>query len=284
VKRALAIIAVVLTAFAAAVSIGSRRQRAAHTELVEQLRSRGGGADETGGGGNGADLPPPVERYLRWAIQTDAPVQEVRMRQTGTLRTDVDSDRWMSFEAEHIAVPPATGFVWNAKVAVAPLLHVRVTDALVAGRGSGRVTLLSSVPVGGQAGTPEMNAGSLHRYLAEAVWYPVALWPSPQLRWTAIDETRSLATLTSHDVTVSLEFRFGETGEVTGIYTPARWGTFDDGYRQVPWEGHFRDYRDQHGMRVPAEGDVGWYVGGRWKAVWKGRITDFEVRRADASR
>jgi hypothetical protein len=132
--------------------------------------------------------------------------------------------------------------------------------------------------VSADAGTPEMNSGSLHRYLAEAVWYPTALLPSPTLRWTEIDAIRALATLTNRGVTVSLEFRFAETGEVTGIYTPERWGTFPGGYRRVPWEGHFRDYRNWDGVLVPTEGDVGWYVGKEWQAVWKGRITAFDLR------
>jgi hypothetical protein len=79
-----------------------------------------------------------------------------------------------------------------------------------------------------------MKSGSLHRNLA--VWYPTALLPSSQLQWTHIDPTKALATLTNDHVSVSLEFRFADSGEVTGIYTPARWGTFAGGYRQVPWE------------------------------------------------
>src|SRR5688572_7450692 len=41
--------------------------------------------------------------------------------------------------------------------------------------GSGHVGLLSAFAVSAAAATPEMNSGSLHRYLAEAVWYPTAL-------------------------------------------------------------------------------------------------------------
>lgn len=75
-----------------------------------------------------------------------------------------------------------------------------------------------------------------------------------------------------------LEFRFGDTGEVTGIYTPARWGTFGGRYHQRPWDGHFRNYQDRGGIRVPLEGDVGWYVEGAWHAVWRGTITSFEAQ------
>ena len=153
-----------------------------------------------------------------------------------------------------------------------------VRDALVEGGGSGQVSLLSAFTVSADADTPEMNSGSLHRYLAEAVWYPTALLPSSKLKWTEIDATSALATLTDHNMSVSLEFRFAETGEITGIYTPARWGTFAGGYRQVPWEGHFRDYRERDGVFVPTEGDVGWYIDNKWQAVWKGGITEYRLR------
>ena len=103
----------------------------------------------------------------------------MHISQIGTLRTDPKSERWMSFSAEHFVVPPATGFVWDARVNVAPLVHVRVRDSLIEGRGAGLVSFLSAFTVGGDAGTPEMNSGSLHRFLAEAVWYPTTA-PEPE--------------------------------------------------------------------------------------------------------
>ena len=269
-----------------AFGVGVRRQQRTLAAQIDELRRAGRAAPHQAPWPDahpGDALPVPVARYLTWALRGQTAVEEVQIRQVGRLRTDVRSGRWMPFEADHLVVPPASGFVWNAAVSVAPLVHVRVTDALVAGRGSGRVTLLSAFPLDEDAGTPEMNAGSLHRYLAEAVWYPVALRPSDQLRWTAIDTSRALATLTASGVTVSLEFRFAPTGEVTGIYTPARWGSFPEGYREAPWEGHFRDYQERHGMMVPSAGDVGWYVDDGWHAVWEGRITTLVVRTGSRS-
>lgn len=277
----LAAVALVVVALIFAMWIGSRRQRARLSAQVDPL-IRAGTVEGGGTPSSTQDvdaLPPPVARYLRWALRSETRIQEVRIRQIGTLRADVHSERWMRFEAAHIVVPPAIGFVWNARVSIGPLLHVRVRDALSEGRGSGEVSLMSAFTVSAHADTPEMNSGSLHRYLAEAVWYPTALLPSSTLRWTGIDATGALATLTHRDVSVSLEFRFADTGEVTGIYTPARWGTFAGAYRQVPWEGHFRDYRERDGIFVPTEGEVGWYVDNEWQAVWKGGITAFQVRR-----
>ncbi len=275
-------LAVVVIALVIATWIGSGRQKAALAAAVDDLIRAGARQrrDIRTTDVGLENVPAPVARYLRLALPTPIRIQQVRMQQVGTLRTDASSERWMAFEAEHVVVPPATGFLWNARVRVAPLLHVRVRDALIDGKGSGQVALLSAFAVSQDGGTLEMNSGSLHRYLAEAVWYPTALLPSPHLRWTEIDTTKALATLTDHGITVSLEFRFAESGEVIGIYTSGRWGTFAGGYRQVAWEGHFRDYRDRGGVIVPTEGDVGWYVNNEWRAVWKGTITSFELRTA----
>ena len=93
------------------------------------------------------------------------------------------------------------------------------------------------------------------------------------MRWTAIDDHSALATFCDHGTTVALEFRFGTaSGEVSAIYSPGRWGRFDSSYRQVAWEGHFRDYRTISGVSVPGHGEAGWYDGGVWHAVWEGRL------------
>ena len=264
--------------------IGVRRQqRALHVDLDRLVRART--VEDVAVPADAQDdlerLPPPVARYLRMALPSATRITDVRIRQSGTLRTDTASERWMAFEAEHLVVPPATGFVWNARVAVAPFVHVRVRDALIEGTGSGHVSLMSAFTMSAASGGVEMNSGSLHRYLAEAVWYPTALLPSSALKWTPIDAERATATLTSHGTTVQLEFRFADNGEVTGIFAPARWGTFQGGYEQRPWEGHFRGYGVRDGVVVPSEGEVGWYVDGEWHAVWKGVVVAYDVRTAE---
>jgi hypothetical protein len=277
-RMLLVVAATLLAVPALALWIGSRRQRGAVAVEVEQVTWAATSAAAQRPVGSLDALPAPVARYLRWALAETAAMPLVRIRQRGTLRTGTDSERWMPFEAEHLVAPGAPAFVWIARVSVAPLLHVRVRDAYIDGTGSGHVSLLSSFEVSAASGTPEMNSGSLHRFLAEAVWYPVALLPGPALQWSPIDTNRARATLTDRGVSVSLEFSFAETGEVTGIYTAGRWGSFGGGYEQRPWEGHFRSYEEKNGFRVPTQGDVGWYVDGEWHGVWEGTILDVEVQ------
>ncbi len=219
------------------------------------------------------ELPAPVARYLNHVLPAERRrIRLARYEQVGMLRTNAQSGRWMNFTARQVIAPAISEFVWDARVSVMPLLHVRVRDSLVGGRGAGQVTLLSAIPVGSAGGNMEMNSGSLHRFLAEAVWYPTALLPSAHLRWDPIDEARALATLKQGNTSVSLEFRFNRNNEVTGIYTPGRWGSFDGGYKQVAWEGRFQDYAMRDGVLVPTRGEVGWYVEGGWHAVWRGIV------------
>jgi hypothetical protein len=223
-------------------------------------------------------LPPPVARYLNHALSTEKRRLVVaRYRQVGTLRTDTRSERWMNFTASQVISPSLSEFVWDARVSVIPLLHLRVIDSFVGGCGAGQVALLSAVPIGSAGGTMEMNSGSLHRFLAEAVWYPTALLPSSALSWEPVDDARALATLTHSAISVSLEFRFNQRDEVESIYIPGRWGSFDGGYKQVAWEGKFRDYAKRDGLLVPTRGEVGWYTDGDWGSVWRGSVVSAKL-------
>lgn len=269
--------AVVLSA-AVSVLIGQARETPKAEQLVAKLieratRPRIGTVDF----GALSNLPPPIARYFRHVL-TDGQelIHVARLQQSGMLRTSTATETWSPFTATHVVVPPATGFVWNARVEAPLATHVRVLDSYSAGVGSGRVSLLSAFAVASESGVPELNSGALHRYLAEAVWFPTALLPQSGVAWSPIDDHSAMATLTDRGTTVSLEFRFNEIGEVTGIYSDGRFGSFDGEYRQVPWEGHFRDYQVQGGMRVPRYGEVGWYDEGTLQLVWKGDIVSVQ--------
>lgn len=220
------------------------------------------------------NLPRPVRRYLDAVLPPAlaAPV-EVRLAQHGILRPSTSSTRWMAFTATHRARPLGTAFTWDARVRAAPFVQLRVRDSLVRGRGAGEVRWLG-VRLGHDEATPAMNAGSLHRFLAEAVWYPWALRPSERLQWQPLNDACALATLQVEGSTVTLEFRFGDDGLVSGIYTPARWGRFAGGFAQQPWEGRFGDYRHCGGLLVPTRAEVGWHEHGRLEIVWRGVIDD----------
>lgn len=134
-------------------------------------------------------LPPPVVRYFKHVLADNQKLIKIaRMHQSGMLRTSMKTDAWSLFTAHQVVVPPATGFIWNAKVGMPLGAHVRVLDSYSAGVGAGRVSILSAFAVASKAGEPELNSGALHRYLAEAVWYPTALLPQSGVIWSPIND------------------------------------------------------------------------------------------------
>jgi len=259
-----------------AVFIGQARESAKENKLAETLiQSASQPTTNIVNFDSLSELPLPVARYFRHVLADGQKlIRTARMHQSGVLRTSATNKRWSAFTARQLVVPPATGFMWNAKVEMPLSTHVRVLDSYTTGVGSGRVSLLSAFAVASEAGSRKLNSGALHRYLAESVWFPTALLPQSGVIWSPINDHSAIATITDKGTTVSLEFRFNEIGEVISIYSPDRFGIFDGEYKQVPWEGHFRDYQVRAGIRVPLYGEVGWYIEGTLQIVWKGDLMD----------
>jgi hypothetical protein len=138
--------------------------------------------------------------------------------------------------------------------------------------------ILSLVPLVDASAKAELNAGALQRYLAEAVWFPTALLPGEAMKWSAIDSSRALATLSDSGATVSMEFQFNNAGEITGVFTPGRYREVNGKYELTAWRGHFRNYQERNGMRIPLESDVEWQLPEGVFPYWKGRITEVEYR------
>nr|WP_307728610.1 DUF6544 family protein [Massilia solisilvae] len=258
--------------------LGHQRQQRASATLRDALLGHDAGASAPAARVRFDQLdalPGPVQRYFRHVLADGQPlIASAQVEQAGSLRTTLDTPRWMPFTATHLVRPAAPGFLWNARVQAAPLVHLRVLDAYADGHGASRLFAMSALQVAAARPGPELDAGALHRYLAEGAWYPTALLPSEHLAWTPIDEHRAMATITDHDTTVSLEFRFNAIGEITGVYTPGRWGNFGGGYQLRGWEGRVSDYVEQDGMRVPSRAEVGWYDDAlQWQRVWQGQVT-----------
>jgi hypothetical protein len=223
-------------------------------------------------------LPAPVQRYLRLALRDGQPrVRAVHFRQSGRLRTGVESPQWLDFTAVETIAPEARAFVWDARIRFAPLLHVAVRDTYMDGIGRGQVAMQSAFTLTDAQGGHELNAGDLYRLLAEAPWAPTLLLPHEGLSWASIDDTRALASLTVGGETATMEFRFNAAGEITAVYAAERPRAYGTTYVSTPWEGHFSRYADVNGMRVPLAGEVGWWVEGRWLPVWEGTAQEFVV-------
>ena len=180
---------------------------------------------------------------------------------------------WKPFTAiEYFSVHPP-GFVWDATIRASPLLPVRVRDSYLAGQGSMRGALAGLVPVVDHHGTPEIAAGALVRYLAEAAWLPTALLPYEGVKWTPIDQSSARVSLTDGPTSVWLDVLFGKNGEIDTVST-VRPRDVKGTPVLTPWMGHFHDYEAKDGMIIPLAAEVEWIVSGERVPYWRGEIIE----------
>ena len=219
-------------------------------------------------------LPAPVARYFDFALAEGQPiVRRARVRQAGefTLRPR----RWSAFTAvQHFTTRPRA-FVWDATIRLLHMLPVRVRDSYEGGEGVMHGTVAGLVPVVDVRGSPEMAAGSLVRWLVEAVQFPTALLPGEGLSWSAIDDSTARATLTDGATTVAADFRFGERGEVV-IVSAMRHREVNGAFVLTPWVGRWSDYARMGGMMVPTTGEVSWLTPDGAIPYFRGRTLGIE--------
>lgn len=221
-------------------------------------------------------LPPPAGRYLRLVLTEGQPmIATAVVRQRGTFRARDGGDPatgWAPFTAvqRFSAGPP--GFVWDARIRMAPLVTMRARDGYVGGGASMRGAVGGVVPVVTAADGPELRAGALQRWLAETVWLPTALVPGAGVSWSAVDERHALATVRDGPTSVSLEFEFGPDGLIVAGRTPARLRAGKAGrFEPAPWGGRYGAYARHGGMLVPTEAEVFWVLRGREEPYYRGR-------------
>ncbi|MCW3054581.1 MAG: hypothetical protein JWN14_3751 [Chthonomonadales bacterium] len=208
-----------------------------------------------------AGLPAPVQRYFAFALTPGQPyVQRVRAVQSGEFRMGGIHSRWRPFTAVQHFTSRAPGFVWDAHIQVVPLLTVRVRDSYIRGTGAMQVRLASLLPLVNQSGKPDLATGALHRYLAEAVWLPTALLPSQGVVWQPIDDCSARATLADNGNSVSLDFTFGERGEIVRCYTATRSRDVKGASMPAPWACTYRNYGRVEGMMIPLSGEAEWIL------------------------
>jgi hypothetical protein len=81
------------------------------------------------------------------------------------------------------------------------------------------------------------------------------------VQWTAVDDRRARATLSTSETTVSLEFRFDEQGQNRSVFAPDRF--YDDGTQPpvaLPWEARNSAFGEQHGVIVATESVAEWQL------------------------
>jgi hypothetical protein len=262
-------VAMILLGAAATLLVAERRWTAATTRLADTLEASRPNDSSVFTSATLNQLPPPVSRYLqhvlpegqRRIVRADA-VQAAEFFVNGA---------WKPLRAtQRFSVGPP-GFVWDARIEIAPLLQVHVRDAYVDGEGSMHASMLGLYTVTDQKGRSELDAGALQRYLGEALWIPTAFLPGSAITWAPAGERAAVATITDGETSVSLEFRFDDRDEVAEM-VGQRFAESNGTYELRPWQVKCSDYEPHAGMLIPGFCEVAWLTGDARVPYWRGRV------------
>lgn len=228
-----------------------------------------------------AGLPAPVQRYFRTVLTDGQPlIAAATVTHRGLFNMGETTDQWRPFTSRQRVVTRRPGFVWDGKMAVLPGLPVHVHDAYVAGEGILHPAIFGLFTLMDMRGTPEVAAGELMRFFAEAAWYPTALLPSQGVQWAPIDERSARATLVDGPISLSMTFTFADDGTLQSVLADARGRTVGGQIVMTPWEGRWSDVQVRDGMRVPIAGEVAWLTPEGRKPYWRGTITSLHYELA----
>lgn len=283
VLAALAVGAAVLAGLAASTEaeIASHRERV----IAQARRAAPASAEPSQATAALATLPPPVQRYLRFAFRGAVPARyrHVELSMAGRFRRP-RSEVFTPTRAEQtIAVrTPALVFAATTPLHPAlPMLTARAYDAYADGQMAMKAKLLGAIPVLDEAASPVLNQISLRRWLLESPLYPMALWPGGPVHWEALDAHRARAVVTLGGQSASLVATFAEDdGRLL------RFDADTDGDLDTPYHGSgehvARDgYEPVDGMMIPMRFVIARAAAGRLLPFWEGRITQIRFVAGD---
>jgi len=201
-------------------------------------------------------LPPVVQKWMQHAGVVGKPIiQTVRLKQHGMMLTK-PGGKWMDFTANQYFSTGKPAFNWQVKVNVMPLIYLTGRDKYENGKGEMLIRLLFLKTIVDSKGSPEIDQGTLLRYLSEMSWFPSAAL-SDYITWEAIDDHAAKATMSYNNITASGIFFFNERSDVIG-FEAMRYGEFNGKASLEKWHIESKDFKDFDGIRIPGKSEVTW--------------------------
>lgn len=251
-------------------AILTEREIAAHAAAIRDIA--GGHPSAAADAAALATLPPPVRRYLAFAVpDPQARFHTVTLTAEGDFRRPLTEGFAPTTAAQTIAVgTPALMF--DATTPIGPLLWARAYDFFADGRMEMRARIASALTVVNESATEALNRTSLRRWLLESPLYPMALLPGGPVRWEAIDDSRARAIVSGFGLEAAMVATFRPDGSL------ASFDAEQDGDLTTPYHGSGEhaarsDYRPVAGMMIPHAFEIARAAGGAIHPFWTGRIT-----------
>ena len=219
------------------------------------------------------NLPAPVRRCLTYAGVVGKPmVKTVRLKQIGRIRQDAQQP-WQSFEAEEYYSVDPPRFIWITRIKAAGVPVIRGRDQYGADGGHMLIKAASLANIVDARG-PEMDRGSMMRYLQEVTWFPSAFL-GRNMTWKAIDDTSAEVTFTDGGRSVTGTLYVDAEGKVTN-FTAKRYRTVPGGYSLETWSAPLTEYGEFEGVEVGVRGNGVWNLASGDLSYVELQVTDLE--------
>lgn len=205
-----------------------------------------------------ADLPAAVQRYLTYSgVIGQRPTETVRLQYTGKFRLARDKP-WMRLDVDqyYATTPPA--FQWNARFRMFGVPFMVGSDTYTDGHGHMFGKLLGLKTIFDARG-PEMDMGTMVRYLQEAAWFPTAFLNRDYFTWGEVDDHAADLTFTHGGRSVTARLFFDDTGRYINLIAE-RYMENNGTYRMGTWAAPMIEYGHFDGFNVPVSGSGVWYL------------------------
>jgi len=229
--------------------------RSADKEIESMLMNSNGAEKKIIGEDAVKGLPTSVQKWLKYSqIIGKERIITAKVEHEAEMRLKKEQS-WMPLTSEQYFTTDEPGFIWNARIKAAPLIHIVGKDKYVGGKGNMLIKIMSIITVADGKGK-EIDQGSLLRFLGETVWVPTAALEN-YIEWEGINENSAKATMNYGDITASGVFTFGDDGEVRN-FTAQRFRELNGEYSLETWSIDVSAYKEFSGIKIPTKGEVTW--------------------------
>ena len=201
------------------------------------------------------NLPIPAQRYLNYAGIVGKPwIDTVRIKYEGLFRLGADKP-WMPIKAEQSYTTNPPSFHWKARFKMFGLWMVKGDDTYKNGHGHmfGKIAGLYTVF---DARGPELDQGTMLRYLNEMMWFPTALL-SDYVTMQAVDDGSFDVTFTDYGKSVTARFIIDAEGRLLNFVTQ-RYRENKGKYTLDTWTTPMIEYGTLAGLNLPLHGQAVW--------------------------
>ncbi len=204
-------------------------------------------------------LPPPVQRYLRYAGAVGKPrVLNFRAQFTGSIRRSMESG-WMDFSSRQYNFfdEPTRIFFIESSLFGIPFdgLHLYADSQAVM-----QISVASLFRIVDARGDTMTRGETVTVFNDMCIMAPATLIDTT-VTWQPIDSLTAKGTFTNKGIAVSAVLSFNQQGELVDFSSDDRFMSADGlTYRNYRWTTPMRNYRDFDGRRLATQAELIWHT------------------------